>query len=79
MVEVIVAITQICIGVSTTIAALTKFNEFASTSRNATGAYTRAMNQIDAIQSATPVDPTNLYNASRLPQTLSALVGTVSA
>ena len=76
MVEVIVAIALIGIGVSTTIAALTKFNEFASTSRNATGAYTIAMNQIDAIQAATPVDPATLFNATRVPRSLATLVTT---
>ena len=57
MVEVVVAIALIGIGLSTTIGALTKFNAFASESRNATGAYAAAMNQIDAIQSATPFNP----------------------
>ena len=57
MVEVVVAIALIGIGLSTTIGALTKFNTFASQSRNATGAYAAAMNQIDAIQSATPFTP----------------------
>jgi prepilin-type N-terminal cleavage/methylation domain-containing protein len=57
MVEVVVAIALIGIGLSTTIGALTKFNAFASESRNATGAYAAAMNQIDAIQSATPFTP----------------------
>jgi type II secretory pathway pseudopilin PulG len=57
LVEAVVAIALVGIGVSTTIAALTKFNAFASTSRNSTGAYTVAMNQIDAIQSATPFSP----------------------
>ena len=57
MVEVVVAISLIGIGLSTTIATLTKFNAFASQSRNATGAYAAAMNQIDAIQSATPFTP----------------------
>ena len=77
IVEVVAAIALIGIGVSTTIAALTKFNEFASTSRNATGAYTLAMNQIDAVQAATPIDPTTLHNSTRLPEALAALVGTV--
>jgi len=54
MVEVVVAIALIGIGLSTTIGALTKFNAFASESRNATGAYAAAMNEIDTIQSATP-------------------------
>ena len=57
MVEVLVATGLIGVGLSTTIAALTKFNAFASQSRNATGAYAAAMNQIDAIQSATPFTP----------------------
>jgi len=57
MVEVVVAIALIGVGLSTTIAALTKFNAFASVSRNQTGAYAAAMNQIDAIQSATPFSP----------------------
>jgi type II secretory pathway pseudopilin PulG len=57
MVEVVVAIALIGIGLSTTIGALTKFNAFASESRNATGAYAAAMNQIDAIESATPFTP----------------------
>lgn len=78
MMEVMVALALIGIGVSTTIAALTKFNEFASTSRNATGAYTVAMNQIDAIQAATPVDPTDLILSPTIPETLAKLVGTPS-
>lgn len=57
MVETIVAIALVGIGVSATIGALTKFNAFASASRNATGAYAAAMNQIDAIESATPFNP----------------------
>jgi type II secretory pathway pseudopilin PulG len=57
MVEVVVAIALIGVGLSTTIGALTKFNAYASQSRNATGAYAAAMNQIDAIQSATPFNP----------------------
>jgi type II secretory pathway pseudopilin PulG len=57
LVEVVVAIALVGIGLSTTIAALTKFNEFASKSRNQTGAYAAAMNQIDAILSVTPFNP----------------------
>lgn len=60
MVETVIAIALIGIGVSTTIAALTKFNAFASESRNATGAYAACINQIDAIQSATPFKPPTL-------------------
>ena len=57
MVEVVVAIALIGIGLSTTIGSLTKFNAYASQTRNATGAYAATMNQIDAIQSATPFNP----------------------
>lgn len=57
MVEVLVAITLIGIGVTSTVAALTKINAVASSHRNATGAYAMAMNQIDAIQSASPFKP----------------------
>ena len=57
MVETVVAIALIGLGVSITIAALTKFNAFASTSRNATGAYAAVMSEVDAIQSATPFNP----------------------
>src|SRR5262249_22647644 len=57
MVEAIVAIALIGIGVSSTIAALTKMNAFADVSRNATGAYAAVMNQIDKIQSNSPFNP----------------------
>lgn len=57
MLETVVAIALIGVGASTTIAALTKFNSFASESRNVTGAYAAALNQIDAIQSVTPFSP----------------------
>lgn len=57
MAEVLIAIALVGIGISSTVAALTKLNSFASTSRNATGAYALAMYQIDSIQSATPFNP----------------------
>jgi prepilin-type N-terminal cleavage/methylation domain-containing protein len=57
MVEVIVAITLVGIGITSTVAALTKLNSFASVNRNSTGAYALAMNRIDAIQSAAPFKP----------------------
>lgn len=55
------AIALVGVGVSTTIGALTKFNQFASAARNATGAYAVVMNQIDLIEaaSAIPQDSTN--------------------
>lgn len=57
MVEAVVAITLLGIGLTSTITALTRFNAFASSSRNLTGAYTTVMTQIDAIESASPFDP----------------------
>jgi len=57
MVEAVVAIALVGIGVSSTVAALTQMNNFASVSRNATGAYAVVMNQIDKIQSDTPFNP----------------------
>ena len=57
IVEAVVAITLLGIGLTSTITALTKFNAFASSSRNLTGAYTTVMTQIDAIESAAPFDP----------------------
>ncbi len=57
LVEVVIAITLVGIVVASTVAALTRLNAFASASRNATGAFTVAMNQVDAIQSATPFNP----------------------
>lgn len=60
LVEAVVAITLLGIGITTAITAMTRFNVFASSSRNLTGAYTAAMNQIDAIESAAPFDPLHL-------------------
>ena len=55
MVEVLVAIALVGIGIASIVAALTKLNVFASTSRNSTGAYSVVMSQIDRIQSATSI------------------------
>ena len=57
MVEAVVAIALLGIGLTSAITALTRFNAFASSSRNLTGAYTSVMTQIDAIESASPFDP----------------------
>jgi type II secretory pathway pseudopilin PulG len=59
MVEAVVAIALVGIGISSTVAALTKMNAFADVSRNATGAYAAVMNQIDKIQSDSPFNPLN--------------------
>jgi hypothetical protein len=60
LVEAVVAITLLGIGITTAITAMTRFNIFASSSRNLTGAYTSVMTQIDAIESAAPFDPLHL-------------------
>lgn len=57
MLEAIVGIAVLGIGAASTIGALTKFNSFAAISRNATGAYTVVMNQIDLFQSMSPFNP----------------------
>jgi prepilin-type N-terminal cleavage/methylation domain-containing protein len=57
MVEVLAAIAIAGIGITSTVAALTRLNQFASTDRNATGAYAALMTEIDKIQSATPFNP----------------------
>ncbi len=57
MLEVIVAIALVGIGITSTVAALTKLNAFAGASRNATGAYTAVVGEIDQIQSSSPFNP----------------------
>jgi type II secretory pathway pseudopilin PulG len=57
LVEAVVGIAVLGIGIASTIGALTKFNAIASAGRNATGAYTAVMNQIDLIQSLSPFNP----------------------
>jgi hypothetical protein len=53
------AISIVGLGVASTVGALTKINSVAGMSRNSTGAYTVAMNQIDRILSASPFNPQN--------------------
>jgi type II secretory pathway pseudopilin PulG len=57
LIEALVGIAVLGIGVASTIGALTKFNTVAASARNATGAYTAVMNQIDLIESLTPFNP----------------------
>jgi type II secretory pathway pseudopilin PulG len=57
LVEAAIAISLVGVGIASTIGALTKVNSIASMSRNATGAYTVAMNQIDLILSDGPFNP----------------------
>jgi type II secretory pathway pseudopilin PulG len=72
MIEAVVAVTVLGIGVSATVGGLTKLNSMASMARNATGAYTSVMNQIDLIQSDSPFNPqkTNTDGTPQIPPEL---------
>jgi prepilin-type N-terminal cleavage/methylation domain-containing protein len=72
IVESIVAITVLGVGVACTVGGLTKFNSIAAMARNATGAYTAVMNQIDLIQSDGPFNPqkTNTDGSAQIPPEL---------
>jgi type II secretory pathway pseudopilin PulG len=72
MVEAIVGITLAGIGIACCLSALTMINSMASTSRNATGAYTAVMNQIDLILSDGPFNPqkTNADGSPQIPPEL---------
>jgi prepilin-type N-terminal cleavage/methylation domain-containing protein len=72
LVEVMVGISVISIGAACAVGALTKFNSLASAARNATGAYTTVMNQIDLIQSDGPFNPqkTNPDGSAQIPAEL---------
>jgi prepilin-type N-terminal cleavage/methylation domain-containing protein len=72
MIEAVVAVTILGIGVSATVGGLTKLNSMASMARNATGAYTSVMNQIDLIQSDSPFNPqkTNPDGTAQIPPEL---------
>lgn len=76
LVEAVVAISLAGIGVSSTIAALTKINSIASVARNFTGATTVAQNQIDLLLSDSPFNPqkTNPDGTIQIPPELT--VGT---
>lgn len=80
LVEALVGITVLGIGVACTVGALTKFNSIASMARNATGAYTAAMNQIDLIQSDGPFNPqkTNPDGTAQVPPELQIGTQTLS-
>src|SRR6202035_3419670 len=70
--EALVGISVLGIGLSCIVGALTRFNSLASTARNATGAYTAVMNQIDLIQSDSPFNPqkTNPDGTAQIPPEL---------
>ena len=70
MLEAVVGIAVLGIGAASTIGALTKFNSIAAISRNATGAYTVVVNQIDSFQSMSPFNPqkTNPDGTPQIPK-----------
>ena len=72
LVEVVVGICLIGIGAACAVDALTRFNALANAARNATGAYTAVMNQIDLIQSDSPFNPqkTNPDGTAQIPPEL---------
>jgi type II secretory pathway pseudopilin PulG len=72
LVETMVSLSVLGIGIASTVGALTKFNSNASITRNATGAYTAVMNQIDLIQSDAPFNPqkTNPDGTAQIPAEL---------
>lgn len=72
LVEVVVAVSVVSIAAACAVGALTRFNALASTARNATGAYTAVMNQIDLTQSDSPFNPqkTNPDGSAQIPPEL---------
>jgi len=72
LLEAVVGVALIAIGVSCIVGALTKLNAIAAIARNATGAYTTVMNQIDLIQSDGPFNPqkTNTDGSAQIPPEL---------
>ena len=72
LLEALVGISLIGIGVSCTVGGLTRLNAIAAAARNATGAYTVVMNQIDLIQSDGPFNPqkTNTDGTLQIPPEL---------
>jgi type II secretory pathway pseudopilin PulG len=72
LVEGLTGVAVLGIGVALAIGALTKFNAIAGSARNASGAYTAVMNQIDLIQSDGPFNPqkTNTDGTAQIPPEL---------
>jgi prepilin-type N-terminal cleavage/methylation domain-containing protein len=72
LVESLTGVAVLGIGVALTVGALTKFNSIAGSARNASGAYTAVMNQIDLIQSDGPFNPqkTNTDGTAQIPPEL---------
>ncbi|HEY0368863.1 MAG TPA: hypothetical protein VGC85_04655 [Chthoniobacterales bacterium] len=67
-----VGLVVLSIGVACALGGLTRFNGLAGAARNASGAYTALMNQIDLIQSDGPFNPqkTNLDGTPQIPPEL---------
>jgi type II secretory pathway pseudopilin PulG len=72
LVEAIVGISILGIAVASTLGALTSVNVIASVARNATGAQTVALNQIDLLLSDSPFNPqkANLDGSVQIPPEL---------
>ena len=72
LIEAVVGIAVLGTGAACIVGGLTKLNSFASVARNATGAYTVAMNQIDLLQSDAPFNPqkTNTDGSVQIPPEL---------
>src|ERR1700736_3469372 len=72
LIEAVVGIAVLGTSTACIVGGLTKLNSFASIARNATGAYTVAMNQIDLIQSDSPFNPqkTNTDGSTQIPPEL---------
>lgn len=72
LLEAIVGVALLGLGVSCTVGAMTKLNAIAASARNATGAYTAVMNQVDLIQSNGPFNPqkTNTDGTAQIPPEL---------
>jgi type II secretory pathway pseudopilin PulG len=70
--ETVIGMTVLGIGIAVSVGTLTKLNSIASIARNATGAYTMVMNQIDLIQSDSPFNPqkTNADGTTQIPPEL---------
>jgi type II secretory pathway pseudopilin PulG len=72
LLEAVVGIAVLGVGVACVVGGLTKLNAIAFSARNATGAYTAVMNQIDLIQSDGPFNPsrTNTDGTPQIPPEL---------
>ncbi len=72
LLESVVGMAVLGVGIACVVGGLTKLNSIAFTARNATGAYTAVMNQLDLIQSDGPFNPsrTNTDGTAQIPPEL---------